>query len=57
MKEFKTIKNFIFDCDGVLYADLEKVFGQVSKRMTGYIFKKIKCRFKKSKGTTNKLLS
>ena len=41
MKEFKTIKNFIFDCDGVLYADLEKVFGQVSKIMTGYISKKL----------------
>ena len=49
MKEFKTIKNFIFDCDGVLYADLEKVFGQVSKRMTGYISKKLNVDLKKAK--------
>ena len=49
MKEFKTIKNFIFDCDGVLYADLEKVFGQVSKRMTGYISKKLNLDLKKAK--------
>ena len=41
MKEFKNIKNFIFDCDGVLYSDLEKVFGQVSKRMTEYISRKL----------------
>ena len=37
MKNLKNIKNFIFDCDGVLYQDLEAVFGQVSKRMTKYI--------------------
>ena len=49
MKEFKTIKNFIFDCDGVLYDDLEKVFGQVSKRMTEYISKKLNVDFKKAK--------
>ncbi len=49
MKEFKTIKNFIFDCDGVLYADLEKVFGQVSKRMTEYISKKLNVDLKKAK--------
>ena len=49
MKEFKTIKNFIFDCDGVLYADLEKVFGQVSKRMTEYISKKLNLDLKKAK--------
>ena len=34
MREFKNLKNFIFDCDGVLYSDLEAVFGQVSERMT-----------------------
>ena len=37
MKEFKNIKNILFDLDGVLYQDLEAVFGQVSKRMTKYI--------------------
>ncbi len=41
MKELKNIKNFIFDCDGVLYDDLEGVFGQVSKRMTEYISRKL----------------
>jgi len=41
MREFKNIKNFIFDCDGVLYSDLEAVFGQVSKRMTKYISKEL----------------
>ena len=41
MKEFKKIKNFIFDCDGVLYNDLDAVFGQVSKTMTKYIAKKL----------------
>jgi len=49
MKEFKNIKNFIFDCDGVLYSDLEKVFGQVSKRMTEYISKKLHLDLKKAK--------
>ena len=49
MKEFKTIKYFIFDCDGVLYDDLEKVFGQVSKRMTEYISKKLNVDLKKAK--------
>ena len=33
MKELKNIKNILFDCDGVLYADLEGVFGQVSKKI------------------------
>ena len=49
MKEFKNIQNFIFDCDGVLYSDLEKVFGQVSKRMTKYISKKLNLNLKKAK--------
>ena len=38
----KNIKNILFDCDGVLYQDLESVFGQVSKRMTKYISDKLK---------------
>ena len=41
MNKFKNIKNFIFDCDGVLYQDLDAVFGQVSKRMTKYISEKL----------------
>ena len=49
MKEFKNLKNFIFDCDGVLYSDLEKVFGQVSKKMTKYISKKLNIDMKKAK--------
>ena len=49
MKEFKRIKNFIFDCDGVLYDDLEGVFGQVSKRMTEYISKKLNLNLEKAK--------
>ena len=49
MKEFKNIQNFIFDCDGVLYSDLEKVFGQVSKRMTSYISQKLNLDLKNAK--------
>ncbi len=49
MKEFTKIKNFIFDCDGVLYRDLEAVFGQVSKKMTEYIAKKLNLDLKKAK--------
>ena len=49
MNKFKNIKNFIFDCDGVLYQDLEAVFGQVSKRMTEYISKKLNLDLKKAK--------
>jgi len=49
MKEFKNIKNFIFDCDGVLYTDLNKVFGQVSKKMTEYISKKLHLDLKMAK--------
>ena len=49
MKNFKNIKNFIFDCDGVLYQDLEAVFGQVSKRMTKYISEKLNLDLKKAK--------
>ena len=41
MKKLKNIKNILFDCDGVLYQDLEAVFGQVSKKMTEYISKKL----------------
>ena len=41
MKKLNNIKNILFDCDGVLYQDLESVFGQVSKKMTEYISKKL----------------
>ena len=49
MKEFKNIKNIIFDCDGVLYKDLDAVFGQVSKKMSEYISKKLNVDLKKAK--------
>ena len=49
MTNLKNIKNFIFDCDGVLYQDLEAVFGQVSKLMTKYISEKLKIDLKKAK--------
>ncbi len=45
----KNIKNILFDCDGVLYQDLEAVFGQVSKKMTEYISMKLKIDLKKAK--------
>ena len=49
MKNIKNIKNILFDCDGVLYEDLEAVFGQVSKRMTDYISNKLNIDLKKAK--------
>ena len=49
MKQLKNIKNILFDCDGVLYNDLKTVFGQVSKRMTNYISKKLNLDIKKAK--------
>ncbi len=49
MKNFKKIKNFIFDCDGVLYSDLDAVFGQVSKKMTQYIAEKLNLDLIKAK--------
>ena len=49
MNNLKKIKNFIFDCDGVLYQDLEAVFGQVSKRMTKYISEKLNLSLEKAK--------
>ena len=45
----KNIKNILFDCDGVLYQDLESVFGQVSKRMTLYISEKLKINLVEAK--------
>ena len=49
MKNLATIKNILFDCDGVLYQDLEAVFGQVSKKMTEYISKKLNIDLIKAK--------
>ena len=49
MKNINNIKNILFDCDGVLYEDLEAVFGQVSKRMTDYISNKLNIDLKKAK--------
>ena len=45
----KNIKNILFDCDGVLYQDLEVVFGQVSKKMTEYISSKLNVDLIKAK--------
>ena len=45
----KNIKNILFDCDGVLYQDLESVFGQVSKKMTKYISSKLNVDLIKAK--------
>ena len=49
MKKIKNIKNILFDCDGVLYQDLEAVFGQVSRKMTEYISNKLNVDLKKAK--------
>ena len=47
MKNIKNMKYLLLDLDGVCYGkhnnySLEKVFGQVSKRMTMFISKEIK---------------
>ena len=47
--KLSNIKNILFDCDGVLYQDLEAVFGQVSKKMTEYISKKLNLDLKVAK--------
>ena len=49
LKNIKNIKNILFDLDGVLYQDLEAVFGQVSKKMTEYISLKLDLDLKKAK--------
>ncbi len=49
MKNLKNIKNILFDLDGVLYQDLEAVFGQVSKKMTKYISNKLNINLDKAK--------
>ena len=47
--KLRNIKNILFDCDGVLYQDLEAVFGQVSRKMTEYISKKLNLDLKVAK--------
>ena len=47
MKNFKEMKYLLLDLDGVCYGkhnnySLEKVFGQVSKRMTMFISERLK---------------
>ena len=42
MKEFQSIKFWIFDLDNTLYSGNTKVFEQVDKKMTEYISKKLK---------------
>ena len=49
MKNFDHIENILFDCDGVLYHQLDLVFGQVSKRMTEYISNKLNIDMQKAK--------
>ena len=49
MNGLKNIKNILFDLDGVLYQDLEAVFGQVSRRMTEYISYNLGLDLKKAK--------
>ena len=51
MKNLDNIKNILFDCDGVLYSDLEAVFGQVSRKMTEYISSKLNLDIKNSQRT------
>ena len=54
MKNFKNMKYLVLDLDGVCYGkhnnySLEKVFGQVSNRMTKFISEKLKINKKKAK--------
>jgi len=49
MKDFNNMKYLCLDLDGVCYQNLEDVFGQVSKRMTQYISKKLNLNLKKAK--------
>ncbi len=54
MKNLDHIENILFDCDGVLYKDLDAVFGQVSKRMTKYISNKLKIDLEEAKDLQTK---
>ena len=54
MKNIKNIKYLLLDLDGVCYGkhnnySLEKVFGQVSKRMTMFISERLKITTEEAK--------
>ena len=54
MKNFKEMKYLLLDLDGVCYGkhnnySLEKVFGQVSKRMTMFISERLKIDMEEAK--------
>ena len=54
MKNFKEMKYLLLDLDGVCYGkhnnySLEKVFGQVSQRMTMFISERLENRYGRSK--------
>ena len=54
MKNFKEMKYLLLDLDGVCYGkhnnySLEKVFGQVSKRMTTFISERLKMDVEEAK--------
>ena len=60
MKSLKEMKYLLLDLDGVCYGkhnnySLEKVFGQVSKRMTKFISEKLKIDMNEAKKLTNRL--
>ena len=49
MKEFKSIKYWLFDLDNTLYSGQTKVFEQVDKKMSEYISQKLNINLKKAK--------
>ena len=60
MKNFKEMKYLLLDLDGVCYGkhnnySLEKVFGQVSQRMTMFISERLENRYGRSKKITDRL--
>ena len=60
MKNFKEMKYLLLDLDGVCYGkhnnySLERVFGQVSKRMTMFISERLKINMEEAKKIADKL--
>ena len=49
MKEFESIKYWIFDLDNTLYSGKTKVFEQVDKKMSKYISDKLKVSIAEAK--------
>ncbi len=49
MKEFQSIKYWLFDLDNTLYSGKTKVFEQVDKKMTQYISQKLNINLKEAK--------